>query len=274
MIAVFCFALGVEAKPFIELGKCKLLFQQKDLKYYKGKDFNCLVTGIGRIRMATAIGWLSGFEQQEKCLFNIGLAGSVKLQKHTWHFVCKVTDELTGKDFYPEIIKTYDLPIQKLTSVMMPANSNKIKQLQTDLVDMEGYAFCKSAQQFLPTTHIHLIKFVSDEGSEHFSFTNWLEYYNNSIAVIAEKCLSILTYITQTQNKYNTNVQHLIDLIEAKIKLTFSQKVQLRNALIFQLNTHGESHVKKLLNDLPEAIKQKEQRNIIVEQLLNKLHHA
>jgi len=272
MKLILCFALQKEALPFIALGNCKLKFQQKDIRLYTGKTFSCLVTGIGRIRCATSIGWLNGLITEPKVLVNIGLCGSVKHELFTWYDIAKVTDELTGKSFFPEITAINNNGISTLISVNNPASSKALELLDYPLADMEGFAFCKSAKMFVPASNIKLIKFVSDNGSEKFYDTNWQKPYENCAPDILETVKQKFEFILNVNNIININTNDMLAFITNKINPTFTQKEKLKDALKFAINHYGNASVTQKISKIADIPQTKEQRNNLVQVLIKQLY--
>lgn len=273
MKPVLCFALQIEAKPFIELGKCKQVKQHKDIKLYTGNNFDCLVMGLGSVRTAAAVGWINGMLQTDVIFTNIGLCGSASKPLYGIYNIVKVTDNTIQKSFYPEL--TYNaLPLASLITVAMPANAKQLALMPNDLIDMEGYAFCKSASMFVNSAQIQLIKFVSDNGSEHFFNTPWQQHYINATEAILTNVLNYANHIEKLKSEYKFSVNHWLAMVQEKLSLTFTQQAQLKDALKFAYNTKGVTFLNEIVSQIPADIKQKELKNKWVQNTINKLQHV
>jgi hypothetical protein len=273
MKPILCFALQIEAKPFIKLGNCKQVKQYKDIKYYKGSKFDCLVMGLGSVRAAAAIGWINGMLQTDVTFTNIGLCGSADKPLYGVYNIVKVTDNTTKKSFYPEVTLN-TLPLANLITVAKPANAAQLAQMPNDLIDMEGYGFCKSASMFVNSAQIQLIKFVSDNGSEHFFNTLWQKPYLNAAEEILTNVFSNAENIYKLKTEYKFSVDHWLALVQEKLSLTFTQHAKLKDALKFAYNTKGAIFLNEIINQIPANINQKELKNKWVQNTINKLQHV
>lgn len=275
MKPVLCFALLIEAKPYIELGKCKQVKQFKDIKLYQGNDFDCLVMGLGAIKAATAIGWVNAQLNAKTLFANIGLCGSAHKPLFSSYSIAKVTDAVLQKTFYPELLpNALNLPLANLLTVPKPANSIALNEANDLLVDMEGYAFCKAAAMFVSTSEIMLLKFVSDNGNEHFFNTTWQQPYTNAAEYLLTNVLNHANNLQELKSKYDFSVNHWLELVQQKLSLTFTQQAMLTDALKFALNLKGAESIAQVIEQIPEGIKQKELKNKWVQNILSQLQHV
>jgi hypothetical protein len=230
---------------------------------------------VGTYKMAAAVGWLFGQEHNKRILFNIGLGGSANFATHSWVCPHTVQDTQTdNKPFYPEILFKHAIPLTKLITLNSPATCDYLAKLNNSTVDMEAYAFAKSAQQFIPSTQIHFLKFISDDGADQEIDLNILEdaYENKLHTAIAfiEQTSEILNRDFTKKELNFSEKQH----ISEKLKLTFSQQVQLENVIRYVYFYGLENRLTGIDSFLNEEIKNKYQRNAILENILHKLYHG
>lgn len=270
-----CFALPFEAKPWLKISGAKAVCQSKQIGYYQSDRFDVLISGVGIYKMAAAIGWLFGLGNNKRILFNIGLSGSANFNRHKWvqpHSVAPNVNET--KPFYPEILFKPELNTCKLLTINTPATQAYLANLSHTAVDMEAYGFAKSAQQFIPSTQIHFLKFISDNGADQ----------EIDLKILEEAYLSQLNtaidFIEKTNELLNRDFTRKDlpfsekTLISEKLKLTFSQEVQLENALRFVYFYGLENRITKTEYLFTEEIKNKYQRNAILEKILHKLYYG
>ena len=270
-----CFALPFEAKPWLKLSGAKAINQSKQIGYYQSERFDILISGVGTYKMAAAVGWLFGQGNNKRILFNIGLSGSANFSLYNWvipHSVAPQNNE--QKPFYPEILFKSELNTCKLLTLNTPASRDYLANLRNTIVDMEAYGFAKSAQQFIPSTQIHFLKFISDDGADQEIDLNILQdaYENKLHTAIAfiEQTSEILNRDFTKKELNFSEKQH----ISEKLKLTFSQQVQLENVIRYVYFYGLENRLTGIDSFLNEEIKNKYQRNAILENILHKLYHG
>jgi hypothetical protein len=274
MKLTLCFALPFEAEPWLRLLKPKLKASIKQIRLYESADYNILVTGTGSVRMATALGWFNAVFQDETCLINIGLAGAAKQPLYSWHEIIKVTDQVTGKTAYPEMIVESNFSKSELITVPKPAGSDFLQQHPYALADMEGFAFVWAAKHFVPVTHIHLLKWVSDAGFETLS--NLDELHKQYIEKIDETndYLNSLRHFFEKNTTDHSYIARLEQDFAEKIRLTFSQKTRLRHALRFALFYGLEKNISDAVALTNQKLKHKSERNMVFNQIMEILNRV
>ena len=127
------------------------------------------VTGVGEIAAAAAVGSVCTENRptQGDVLLNIGTcarkAGSDGI------FLCnKITEQTTGKTFYPDILYRHDLTEETIVTGMIPCygDDNKMSAAFSDraLYDMEAAAIYQSGSYFFGPHQMMFLKIVSDSG--------------------------------------------------------------------------------------------------------------
>lgn len=273
MKTVLCFALQQEAAPFIAKLKAKHLHQQKYLNLYETPDTLILISGIGYINMSAAIGWLTGFLKQELIIWNLGCAGC-GANLYNWYRVAQITN-LKEESFYPEIYSSNPLELKSLITSNEPAGSDLLNRYPGLLFDMEGYAFAKASQLFLSTSQIQLIKWVSDNGD--FSFyknKNWESEYSKNIDFILHYIFEENKNIARLIQVVHPHISPIIHKVEKRLKLSFTQTEQLKNAIYYNYQYNNESVLQKKIDTVLNECNEKLNRKIIFNKLLATLHHV
>jgi nucleoside phosphorylase len=266
------FALPQEAKPFVQYTQAKLLTEVGNLKYYESPKYNILITGLGNTAAATAIGWYFGKYNTKSIVWNIGTAASAKKEVHSWQRIVQVYSQSTEQYFYPEI-QTSHFPLATCCTVTKPHNEIMLLGIQQDLVDMEFFALAKAAQQFVPTNFIQSIKWVSDNGSlDFYKNKNWQTIYAEKLKEVLIEIDTQSVKIIESANKYHADIAPYLQLVESKLQISFTQKVQLKNALIHAVHTKGNQWLSAVLDTVPDDITQTHLRNTIFTDLLNQLY--
>ncbi len=164
MILIVC-ALMAEAKPLIAHLRLKKDFSVKEHELFLGEETELIVSGIGKIKAAIATTALLARHKgrTDLCLINIGICGSVQhCENGAIYLVNKITDNATGKSFFPDILLKHALPEASLSTYDTPVSKESGHELSSDLVDMEAAGILIAAQMYLYPHQILCLKIVSD----------------------------------------------------------------------------------------------------------------
>ena len=162
-------ALHPEARPVIERFRLK---QDASfaLPVFRRDEVWLAVTGTGRMKSAIATTHLvTQVENGENAiLFNLGIAGhtqkagegSVKVGDR--FLVNKISEQGTGRSFYPDLLARTPLAESAVTTVERPLVRADADGVEPGLVDMEAAGFYQAGAAFLPPHRIGCVKVVSD----------------------------------------------------------------------------------------------------------------
>ena len=198
----------------------------KALRHLVSDDLEIVLTGIGKVNAAFAVGrtFHKGFTRQDLAsdvIINIGTCGSYDL--HGLFLINKITDDASGKDYYPDILRVKGLPEAPLITV------GKVK---TDpepgcLYDMEASAVYQAGSKLISPDRMIFLKMVSDNGDvggvTEASVNALVESY---VPKIEELISKVREGITPSCNKSN---EDLYDLLKASA----SMKVQIDELMRF-----------------------------------------
>ncbi|MGI5990009.1 MAG: hypothetical protein ACOX78_07080 [Lachnospiraceae bacterium] len=163
MIAVFT-AVVPEAKALLEQLKRKGISVKRadagNLPLWECDDGGILlaVTGTGEIASAVAAARVLTRYPADFAV-NFGTAAGTDPVSSVF-VIDKITEETTGKDFYPGIVWRTPFEERALKTVAAPAAAAD----SGALTDMEGAGFFQAANRFLTSDRIILLKVVSDAG--------------------------------------------------------------------------------------------------------------
>ena len=167
----FVCALYAEAKPLISALSLRKDAFSCPYETYFAEDSSCVLTlsGMGPVAASSATSYLLtrfGFRSDRDFLINFGSCAGTETGLH---LINKITDSLTGRDFYPDLL--YDL-----SSCGLPASSEKalatVSRVVSTLEDpetlyeMEAAGIFQAASRFLPPHRMLFLKYVSDSGVE------------------------------------------------------------------------------------------------------------
>ncbi len=162
-------ALHAEARPVIERYRLK---QDASfaLPVFRRDETWLTVTGTGRMKSAIATTFLiTKTEKREKAvIFNLGIAGHTQAAGEgpvtvgDRFLAHKITEQGTGRSFYPDLLARTPLEESAVTTVDAPLDRADAGGMDPGLVDMEAAGFYQAAAAFLPPHRIGCVKVVSD----------------------------------------------------------------------------------------------------------------
>ncbi len=174
MVYVFCAFYG-ECSGLIKHYNLKK--RQTD-KYYRFDVFEnenqpvrIILTGQGSVMAAAAVSGAASFFgiRAEDAIINVGTcAGDYEPGQV---FICnKITEEATGRTFYPDMILRSGLPERELVTVPVVINKPIHEYVNKDshnmaLYDMEAAAIYQAANLYVGPHRMGLVKVVSDNGN-------------------------------------------------------------------------------------------------------------
>ena len=174
MVYVFCAFYG-ECSGLIKHYNLKK--RQTD-KYYRFDVFEnenqpvrIILTGQGSVMAAAALSGAASFFgiKAEDAIINVGTcAGNYEPGQV---FICnKITEEATGRTFYPDMILRSGLPERGLVTVPVVINKPIHEYVNKDshnmaLYDMEAAAIYQAANLYVGPHRMGLVKVVSDNGN-------------------------------------------------------------------------------------------------------------
>ena len=159
----FFAALPCEAKPLIEHFKLKKELSYTAFTIYRNAQISLTVTGIGKSAMAAGVAYTLALFPAPRLpvLLNIGIAGHHTFALGT-HFVPdKITDQETGRSYYPQLVISPPCATHTLVTVAQP-----LADYPSDsLYEMEASAFYETAIRFSSAELIQCIKVISDNSN-------------------------------------------------------------------------------------------------------------
>jgi len=169
MPILLAIALHPEARPVIERFRLKQ-DASFDLPVFRRDDVWLTVTGTGRMKSAIATTLLIAQveDRSRAVLFNLGIAGHTQkaaegpVSVGDRFLVNKITEQGTGRSFYPDLLARTPLAESAVTTVDRPLDRAAADSVEAGLVDMEAAGFYQAAAAFLSPHRIGCVKVVSD----------------------------------------------------------------------------------------------------------------
>ena len=161
MLYVFC-ALYGEAKPFIEKYELERDMSFSHYQVFGNADMILTITGVGVLPAAMAVTEVCTRIPPVSCdyLLNAGICGSIDSDVTAGNvfLVNKISDDVTKKEYYPDIIYKTGIPEKALCTVTVPG------YVEGALTDMESSGVYAAGERFFSADRMVFLKAVSDMG--------------------------------------------------------------------------------------------------------------
>ena len=221
-------ALHCEAKVFISQFNLVKNPKYHPFALYDNEEFVLVITGVGKIAMASAVAYSLAHYQSTKnpVLVNIGVAGHKTATLGDLFFVHKIIDADTKKTFYPQFLVKNICRSKSLYTVSAPETDYQ----KGYLYDMEASGFYETANRFTTTELVHVFKVVSDNQNSNIGAINakkindWLFLKSEKIAKIIE---SLRQLALSLDSRKSVNEEELLQ----RYHFSVSSQQQLKNLL-------------------------------------------
>lgn len=219
-------ALHCEAKPIIDAYQLKKVCS-KPFDHYMGNSndaqkIELIVTGIGALAMATAVGWVGAIEHaSQRVWLNVGTAGHASRELGELVLIHGVGDEVLQRSHYPAFVAKWNGPTDAVLSVSAPSTEYP----GGAAVDMEAYAFFNSALRFSDSELVQSMKAISDNqesGIEHLNAAKLTEFINANVSSIKEYIKALLLIVPDSFTM-NFDIDRILQL-----RGTHSERLQVR----------------------------------------------
>jgi adenosylhomocysteine nucleosidase len=221
-------ALPCEAKPLIDCYKLKKDTSIQAFSIFRNDDIVLTVTGIGKSAMAAGLAYSQALYPQNPhpVLVNIGIAGHRSHALGSLFLADKITDDDTGRRYYPPLIFSPPCPTANLITFAKPQHAYP----ESALCDMEASAFYETATRFSSGELVHCLKIVSDNESLPAQ-----EIQPKQVsALISEQLPSILTILNELSKLAGLlKPQELngFDQLLSQYRFSANEQIQLKKLL-------------------------------------------
>ena len=222
-------AFDAEARPLIDHFRLR---RQADHGFpvYAGDDAWLVVSGPGKVNAAAATAHLHGRAglPWDNTWINVGIAGHAELSQGEPRIAHKVTDETSGKSWYPALITRTPWNSAPLVTVDREDNS----YASDGLVDMEAAGFMETALRFSSSELVHALKVVSDNRANPARIPgpsqvrNWLAPHAEALEKFC-RTLERLAMLLETP----AGVTQQYERLTAAMHFTVSQQNRLQQLL-------------------------------------------
>jgi hypothetical protein len=167
MLFIVC-ALACEAKPLISHFHLKSVEDPTPFSLYKGESMALIVSGVGKLQTAAAMGYLQGImgNCHHAAWLNVGIAGHASLELGKGILAHQIIDQISGRSYYPTFV--VDRPVE--TATVCTVEKPEMKYEENVVFDMEAAAFWGIASRFATAELIHCYKIISDNRQSGTSY--------------------------------------------------------------------------------------------------------
>ncbi|MEQ1486080.1 hypothetical protein [Methyloglobulus sp.] len=220
-------ALPCEAKPLIEFFRLKKDTTIQCFAVYANNHICLTVTGIGKNAMSAGIAYTQAlFASSNSVMLNIGIAGHKEHPVGSVFLIAKITDNDSGRRYYPPLAFTPPCPTQCLQTVAKP----QLTYHPSHLCDMEASAFYETATRFSSGELIQCLKIVSDN-----ELSPALNIQPKQVSALICTQLptieSILMELTKLAESLTTPELTEFDQLISQYRFTVNEQIQLKKLL-------------------------------------------
>lgn len=227
-----------EAKPLLSALKLKQICYRPFPVFAGADGVQLIVTGNGKLAMATAVGYLQALQETGRsspaCWLNIGIAGHGEAALGSGLLIHKIQDRESGQVYYPT-------PLIDIApaSALVTGDVVEVQYLEAVAYDMEGSGFWQAATQFAGIDFVQLFKIVSDNPQHH------VEHFDvGQIGTLISAQLEPICEVVEQLRELAANHANVHALPEASAEIlsrwhfTRTQENQLQ-ALLRRWRAHG-----------------------------------
>ncbi|MCP4204618.1 MAG: 5'-methylthioadenosine/S-adenosylhomocysteine nucleosidase [bacterium] len=156
-------ALQSEARPLVRHFGLKGSDAPSPYRIYYGEEITLVVSGVGRVASAAATSFVfaRAGAPRNRPWINVGIAGHPSAEIGSAWLAHKISDDSTGRSWYPSLVFDPGVPTAEVVTVDQPEN----RFARHALYDMEASAFFAVASRFALVELVQVLKIVSDNPS-------------------------------------------------------------------------------------------------------------
>lgn len=268
----FVVALQAEATPIINQWRLRKLSSWQPFPVFEsiqsGAITRLIISGIGRTNSAAATAWLAGrtlhdSKTRPQVWLNAGIAGNLENEVGTLLTGHKITEQATGKTWYPPQLKS---PLR--SSDILTTDQIVTDYTPDTLHEMEASGFYNTAQRFSFSELIQCVKIVSDNKLNSVTKIDAkfaTKLIADNINVLKEYSLGLQEIAQQCDQP---DSQYIQEQITSTCKFSVTQQRQLQRLLQRYAVIFGQ------WDTLPAEIDNAKNATEILGILRDKLDHA
>lgn len=227
---IFVVALDCEARPLLSHFNLGRRHDIHTYRVYQSVDTWLIVSGVGKVAAANAVGFMSGLLHQSMLEYaiwiNIGIARHAHLALGSCCWVSRAEDDVLKKALFP--VLTVPLPCMAMPCITV---DETVTRDQSDFLhDREASAFVFSASRVTTLEWIHAFKVVSDNQEnppDRIEVTQVKEWITHSLEGIS----SFINHLQDLRSpllSYHARENALFDCLVKMQPFSESRRHQLR----------------------------------------------
>jgi nucleoside phosphorylase len=259
-------ALPAEAKPLIDHFRLKRVNQVRAYPLYCAQDIQLMVSGMGKIAAAMAVGYLQALQQNPETpsiWLNVGVAGHRDRMLGEAVLAHRIQEESSGHRYYPTLL--FDPPCP--TDEVLTVEQAQLDYPQAHTYDMEAAGFYQAALRFSSSELVHCLKLISDNPQHPAALVTAQQVQT----LVADKvsCLDALVRQLRQLDRAITSLYSEPDdfaRIARQFHITVTQQNQLKKQLrhwyaltdtplLDQVDIHQHRKVATLLGDIESRLR-------------------
>ncbi len=217
-----CFALKFEADPFIDFFNLKKVHEINKVRIYKSENITAVITGSGIINAAEGLSNIFAryYKNKNDILINIGIAGGVREYKLGNIFIINKIVGINNDEYYLDVNPHPFKEIELKTILAKDINNHSSDK---GVIDLEGEAYYRVAQNYVFQNNIHIIKIISDYKEDKKldkAFVSNLIKENSKIIIDYINNLRQNNYVDEEVVRFSSEEENLINIISKNYMLS------------------------------------------------------
>jgi adenosylhomocysteine nucleosidase len=221
-------ALPCEAKPLIDAYKLKKDTSVHAFNIFRNDEIVLTVTGIGKTSMAAGVAYSQAlFPSSNPICLNLGIAGHQEYLVGSLFLADKITDNETGRHYYPPLTFTPPCPTSELITFAKPQAAYP----DSALCDMEASSFYETAIRFSTGELCQCIKVISDNAALPAS-----QIQAQKVSLLIHDQLPAIKQVVAELTRLSCSLpangdKVLFQLIGTRYRFSVSEQIQLTKSL-------------------------------------------
>ena len=154
----FITAIYEEARPFIEILGLKKRSDEHQYQHFVSDGYEVVIVGEGHVSALRNCSRHFALHEPDNCslVVNVGICGSSFGDIGDLYLINKITDDATGRTYYPDLVYKNDFKQHSITTVFAPKSSGE------GLFDMEASMVYEGCVPYFTLERMIFFKVISD----------------------------------------------------------------------------------------------------------------
>ena len=224
-------ALYEEVRPLIEKKQLKKEAGVRGLQLFSNEKLKCAVCGTGQLNAASSAATLleKVHAGSQDVLLWYGCAAGIK--PGVYQAEC-ITDTVTQRTYYPDLLLDTDLPLTGfLSGYQLYAQQNARMDETHGIYEMECAGAACAAGRVMGPHQLFFVRFVSDDGSGILTRQRLHDLSLQYAPVLEDLVNKLLAYQDLLCENTETDHGEMIDALAEKLHATVAMRAQIAQLL-------------------------------------------